>query len=529
MSIPKEPRQLMINVMYIVLTALLALNVSAAVFNAFEMVEKGLKNANASLDQANANLPKVIEKRASKKPEYKKYADRAPLAHQYSQEFSDYVESILDTLIDAAGNKDGKIDGGDSIVLNGIKMLKGKRDYDATTRIMAEGPKGMELHDKIHEYKNKFISLVDTVDQASFAANIPLEIDDEAWRHDITPRRNWADFTFNHMPLMSTLPIFRKFQNDAKSAEAAVLNYLLKKVGGEEIVLDNFLVMSAPEKSYVIKGDKYVSKIFLGAAASKKVNTKIDIFVNGRRLPVDENGVAKLVIPATTIGKKTYKASIKVTNPVTNEVKTYDETFSYEVGERSVAISPMKMNVFYTGVDNPVEVSASGISSNAMKVSMSGAGGGTITKNADGTYNVRVTRPTKKGEFAYVNVSAPGIEPAKKEFRVKRIPDPVAKLGRKMSGGISSGEFKLNKGIIPTLDNFDFDARCNIVGYRLVRSPRRDDPKVAENRGGRYGTKAQALVNAAKPGDRYFFENVKCKCPGDKYAREINPLTFIIK
>ena len=528
MSIPKEPRQLMINVMYIVLTALLALNVSAAVFNAFEMVEKGLNKANASLDEANATLPETIKERASKKSEYKKYADRAPLAHQYSKEFSDYVEAILDTLVDAAGNKDGKIDAGDSIVLNGIKVLKGKRDYDATTRIMAEGPKGMELHDKINEYKQKFLSLIDTVDQAEFAGKIPLEIDDEAWRHDITPRKNWADFTFNHMPLMSTLPIFRKFQNDAKSSESAVLNYLLKKVGGEDIVLDNFMVVSSPKKTYVIKGEKFETDIFLSAAASDKVNTGIDIYVNGRKAPM-KDGIAHLVIPASTTGKKTYKATIKVTNPVTKEVKEYSKQFEYEVGERSVAISPIKMNVFYIGVDNPVEVSASGISSNAMKVSMSGAGGGTITKNADGTYNVRVTRPTKKGEFTYVNVSAPGIEPAKKEFRVKRIPDPVAKLGRKMSGGISSGEFKLNKGIIPTLNNFDFDAKCNIVGYRLVRSPRRDDPKVAENRGGRYGPKAQALVNAAKPGDRYFFENVKCKCPGDKYAREINPLTFIIK
>ncbi len=529
MSIPKEPRQLMINVMYIVLTALLALNVSAAVFNAFEMVEKGLKKANSSLDQANASLPKLIEKRASKKPEYKIYADRAPLAHQYSQEFSDYVESILDTLVDAAGNKDGKIDGGDSIVLNGIKVLKGKRDYDATTRIMAEGPKGMELHDKIREYKDKFLSLINEEDRANYEGKIPLEIDDEAWKHDITPRKNWADFTFNHMPLMSTLPIFRKFQNDAKSSEATVLNYLLKKVGGEEIVLDNFLVMSAPEKSYVIKGDKYVSKIFLGAAASKKVNTKIDIFVNGRRLPTDENGVAKLVMPATTTGKKTYKATIKVTNPVTNEVKTYDETFSYEVGERSVAISPIKMNVFYIGVDNPVEVSASGISSNAMKVSMSGAGGGTISRNADGTYTVRVTKPTKVGEYAYVNVSAPGIEPTKKPFRVKRIPDPIARLGKKMSGFVPSGTFKANKGIIPRLDNFDFEAKCKIIGFRLVRVARRSDPELAKNVGGRYQPKVQKLVNKAKPGDRYFFENVKCKCPGDRAPRDINPLTFTIK
>lgn len=527
MSIPKEPRQLMINVMYIVLTALLALNVSAAVFNAFEMVEKGLKKSNASLEDANASLPDAIAERAKKKNEYQKYADRAKVARAYSKEFTEYVENIIDTLIDQSGNMNGKLDRGDSIELNGAMVLKGKRDYSATTRVLSDGPKGEELKSKIASYKQKFLELIDTVDRATYASKIPLEVDDEAWKHDLMHRKNWSDFTFSHMPLTATLPIFRKFQNDAKAAESTVLNYLMGKVGGDDVVLDKYTIVSAPKKTYIIKGDKFESDLFLSAAASSKVNTKIEIFVGGRKLAM-KDGVAKLIMPGNTTGRKTYNATVRVTNPVTNEVKEYKKSFEYEVGERSVAISAMKMNVFYIGVDNPVEVSASGISSNKMNVNITG-GGGTINRNADGTYNVRVTQPTKKGEFAHINVTAPGIEGSKKAFRVKRIPTPVVKLGRKLGGGISQGEFKLNRGLIPTLEGFDFDAKCNVVGYRLVRAPRRDDPKVSENRGGKYNAKTQALVNKAKAGDRYFYENVKCKCPGDKYAREVNSLTFMIK
>ena len=528
MSIPKEPRQLMINVMYIVLTALLALNVSAAVFNAFEMVEKGLKKSNASLDASNKALPALIQKRAKKNTEYQKYAERAPKAQQYAQEFSDYVEDIVNTLIDESGNKNGKVDEGDYVEINGIKMLKGKRDYDATTRLLAEGPKGMELHDKILEYKQKFLNLIDEKERPQFVDKIPLEIDDETWKHDLMPRRNWADFTFNHMPLTATLPIFRKFQNDAKASEAAVLNYLLKKVGGEDVVFGKYKVVSAPKSTYIIKGDKFETDLFLSAAASDNVKTKIEFYVNGKKLPV-KDGVAKLVIPATTTGKKKYVAIAKIVNPVTGEVETVKDEFEYEVGERSVAISAIKMNVFYVGVDNPVEVSASGISSNQMKVSMSGAGGGTIKRNPDGTYTVRVTTPTKYKEYAYVNVSAPGIEPVKKAFRVKRIPTPVAKLGDKVSGYMKSGVFKAHRGIIPKLENFDFDTRCHILGFRLVRVARRSDPEIETNKGGKYVPKVLKLVQKAKPGDRYFFENVRCKCPGDKAARELNPLTFTIK
>ncbi len=528
MSIPKEPRQLMINVMYLVLTALLALNVSAAVFNAFEMVERGLKKSSASMEDVSAALPNAIAERARKKPEYKVYAERAKVARTYAKEFTDYIEEILDELIDQSGDKNGVHDDGDYIELNGVKTLIGKRDYSAVTRIMSEEGKGEELKAKILEYKEKFLSLINEEERGAYSHKIPMEIDDETWRHDVTKRKDWSDYNFGHMPLTSTLPIFRKFQNDAKGAEAAVLNYLMGKVGGDDIVLDKYMVVSSPKKTYIIKGEKYETDLFLSAAASSKVNTKIDIFVGGSKLRMDNDGVAKYVATASTTGKKSYKAVAKVTNPVTKEVKSYERVFEYEVGERSVAISATKMNVFYIGVPNPVEVSASGISSNKMKVSMTG-GGGTIKKNSNGTYTVNVTRPTKPGEYAYINVSAPGIETTKKAFRVKRIPTPTAKLGRKLGGGISVGEFKGQGGLIPVLEGFDFDAKCKIVGFRLVRAPRRDDPRPATNKGGAYKGETRALVRAAAPGDRYFFEDVKCKCPGDIAPRELNSLSFLIR
>ena len=528
MSIPKEPRQMMINIMYLVLTALLALNVSAAVFNAFEMVEKGLQRANVSLENANKQLPAMIAEGAKKRDEYTVYAERAEKAREYAKDFTSYVEDIVDEIIDQSGDKNGIHDDGDYIVLEGVKTLIGKRDYSAVTRILSEEPKGEELKAKIAEYKTKFLELIDEEEREAYSSNIPLEVDDNAWKNDVMKRKDWSDFTFGHMPLTATLPIFRKIQNDAKASEAAVLNYLLGKVGTSKIVeLDKYKVVSSAKKTYIIKGDQFETELFLSAFASDKVNTKISISVNGRNVPM-KDGIAKYVATGTTLGKKVYNAVANVTNPVTGEVTSYTSKYEYEVGERSVAISATKMNVFYVGVDNPVEVSASGISSNKMNVNITG-GGGTMTKNADGTYNVRVTQPTKKGEFAYINVTAPGIEGSKKAFRVKRIPTPVVKLGRKLGGAISGGEFKLNRGLIPTLEGFDFDAKCNVVGYRLVWAPRRDDPKVSENKGGKYNAKTQGLVERAKAGDRYFYENVKCKCPGDKYAREVNSLTFMIK
>jgi len=513
--------------MYIVLTALLALNVSAEVFNAFDMVRDGLSKSSSALDEANAKLPALIKKRAESKDEFKKYAERSDTVAMYGKELSDYIDEITVYLIDQTGNMDGVVNDGDYKFIEETKTLLGKRNFDITTRYLVEEGKGMELHDKILEYKEKFLSLSDAEDKENFEQKIALNIDDVAWTKSLTKRDNWADFTFNHMPLSATLPVFAKLKNDAKATEAAALNYLLSKVGGEDVVLDEFSVMSSPKKAYIIKGETFETSVFLSASASTKSNTGVSISINGARVNVDEKGVAKYSVTTTSVGPKKYSAAITVTNPVTKEIKTYNNDFEYEVGERSVTVSPSKMNVFYIGVDNPVEISASGVSSNKLEASMSGEGGGTISKTSGGNYNVKVTKPTQVGEFAKINVIAPGLS-VSKDFRVKRIPDPVAKLAGKVSGSLNNGQLKVQKGIIPTLEGFDFDAKCNIEGFRLVRVPRRDDPKIAVNPGAGFKGDALKYINQASPGDRYFFENVRCKCPGDIASREINPLTFTI-
>ena len=139
MSIPKQPRQLMINIMYLVLTALLALNVSAEIFNAFKMVNLGLEQSNKTLDLANNSLPASIAERAKAKPEFARFSERAPMAVQYGNEFSTYVNDLVNDLIDKSGNKNGSVDDGDYIIKGEKKELKGKKDKDVTTRNLLNG------------------------------------------------------------------------------------------------------------------------------------------------------------------------------------------------------------------------------------------------------------------------------------------------------------------------------------------------------------------------------------------------------
>lgn len=513
MSIPKEPRQLMINLMYLVLTALLALNISAEVMNAFFTLNKGISQSNDIVENTNQTLLTNIQKQADayKNPQNDKFLADAKEVKKTADEFVAYVENLKKELFDAAGGPSEK----------NPEQPKRVKDKDVTTRLLVglenQPGKGFELEKKIKETREALIKLVGN--DPAVAAAIPLNIDEEAVKR--SDKRNWTEYNFLQMPVAAVFPLLTKFQNDAKASSTTALNYLLGKVAGEDIKFDAFEPVVSASKGYVIRGEKYTADVFLSAySTSASDNTRI--YVNGSNLPV-ENGKATYEATTSGIGTKKYSVRIDVENPLTGEVKSYNKDFEYEVGERSVTVSAEKMNVFYIGVDNPVAVSAAGISSNDLNVSISG-GGGSIKKAGSSNYIVNVSTP---GECR-VNVSGGGMRDSK-VFRVKRIPDPVARLSKSQGGAMGNGEFKAQGGVGAFLDNFDFDATCTIQGFKLVYVASRQDPVEVVNAGARYNDASRRLVNRAKPGDIYYFDDVKARCPGDNVGRPINSMVFKIQ
>ena len=194
------------------------------------------------------------------------------------------------------------------------------------------------------------------------------------------------------------------------------------------------------------------------------------------------------------------------------------------VVEKHVFVNAAKMNVLYIGVENLIDFGLAGINPNDLRVTISGAGGN-IKKQGDTQYVVTVTQP---GE-ARIKIS--GGELTTKEFiyRVKRIPDPVARLSKSSGGEMGNGEFKAQGGLGAFLDNFDFEATCQIQGFKLTMIAKRQDPIEVVNAGARFNDLSRSLINRAKPGDVYIFSNVKARCPGDNVGRPINSLAFFIK
>ncbi len=504
MSIPKEPRQLMINLMYIVLTALLALNVSAEVLHAFFAMDKSIGESNHLMDGANKKLAKAIGDQADAYAQFEPYKEKAKLVQLKAASFSELVEEMKTDLVEAAGGigEDG--------------MPKRKDDKDVTTRLFVQEGRGDVLKNKILETREALLSLVDEpIAKAGLANAIPLNIKEIPLGSD---KKDWAQFHFQQMPVAAVVPMLTKFQNDVRVAETALLNHFAEKLNVTTIKPDQFTPVISADKNYVIRGEEYKGEIFLAAYSSTADN--ISVSVDGNPLEVRE-GKALFTSRPSSIGVRQHEMTIRLTNPLTGETETYSQQFNYEVGERSVAVSLDKMNVFYVGVENPVSISAAGIPSHIMNVRAMGV---QLTKKGNGKY---IAIPQKTGQ-ASITVSGGSLQPTTFDYTVKRIPDPSMKLGQLTGGHLPIAHFQAQKGLIPHLENFDFKAKAIVREFELVRI-RKGDAATALNKGGGYGSEAQRLVDNAKRGDIFYFDNIKVHCPGDDYDRKMPGLMFTLK
>jgi gliding motility-associated protein GldM len=515
MSIPKEPRQLMINLMYLVLTAMLALNVSAEIINAFFALEKGIQGSSKIVDKSNETVMKALDESVKANPKYAEWKAKAVKAQEIAKAFETEVEGYRSELFTAAGGPHPE---------HPDRPLKYK-DKDVTTRMFVDEGRGSKIETSIKKVRESLLGLLDPSERKNWEDKIPLTVDVPEPEHG-QPALSWPVAKFNQMPVAAVMPTFAKMVNDSKISTAQILNYCLDKASGKlEYKPDSYVIAIAPNKAYLISGrDNFEASITMGAYSSTSSNIRMT--ANGANVPVVK-GIAtyKGGVESGT-GEKTFTATATLTNPATGQSNTVKGDFKYEVGQTSCALSADKMNVFYIGVDNPISIAAAGVNSNKLQVSGSG-GGISLT----GSGKSRVVRVSAPGE-ATVTVSAGNeMAPAKFPFRVKRIPDPIAcfRPGGESSGLVGSGEMKVQQGVIGDLRNFDFDVKCEIQGFEITYHKKREDPVTSQNVGTRMDSKSQLMLSRAMPGDTYYFDNIKARCPGDAAGRKLNSMVWKIR
>lgn len=497
-GLPRDPRQKMINVMYLVLTAILALNVSNEVITAFKVVDQSLQTSNAIVNESSETLYKSLEAKVSDPQTAEKakiWNEKAMQAKKLSDDLNQYINDLkLDLKKEADLNMRW-----DAALNDSIEDYR-EDNLDASTRLFENKKKGEELKKKLDDFKQAMLA-IDPEIKKQFEKTFPV---------NTTPPRSidgkQKDFTqayFHMSPTVASLTMLSMFQSNVKNAENEIVTFCHNQIGAVKVIYDQFGVLVGQSSNYLMPGQKLEITAGVGAY-SKQAQPRISI--NGAPASVDANGRAVYSLTAGGAGSHSVPVSVTYVKP-DGTPETQNIKVDYVVGTPGgAAVMLDKMNVFYIGVDNPVTIS-SGTGWDKTKVSMSG---GTINgSGGPGKFNVRVSSPGK----ATITVNADG-KASSYDFRVKEVPSPVFMIGDKEGGRMPSVNFKNQNYARAELKNFEFDYHYSIVSATVYFSGANfATPQTATISGGSLAGLAAHMAKCI-PGTSVSFENIKVQGPG---------------
>jgi gliding motility-associated protein GldM len=497
-----SPRQKMINMMYLVLTALLALNVSKDILKAFQKVEGSLSTAVENIGVQNNLMYSEFQKAADNNPiKVGAWKDLAFNIKDDASELRQYIGDLKDTLILRTGGYDeeGALVGMDNLEKVANEMLK-------------KPQKGALLKAEIQAYKDYMLNIQGVSDNADLTALI----ENTFVLDDISKTETWEKDRFDHYPLIAVLTFLTQIQGDVVNIESKVVDYLRSNIGADDMKFSTVAAQVISPKNYVMEGDSFKASISIAAYDDTQTPTIIvtDVFINDTlpdfsqadTIPVALDGRGMYSIPARGIGVQKRAAKIFLTTE--SGVKEYTEIFEYQVAKPMAVVSPTKMNVFYRGVPNPIEVSVPGYSPEDLSVSGSNV---TLKRIKPGQYEATV-RDKAKGD-AKITVKANDRTIGKPiEFRLKRIPSPTASINGKKEGVMSKGKLSKAQGIAASLSNFPFDLKYTVESYD-VRLTDGEYTKTIKVKGNKFTTEVKEKILKLKPGSDISFTNIRAKGP----------------
>ena len=529
MSGGKEtPRQKMIGMMYLVLTALLAMNISKDVLLAFITVEHGLNNTNANFDQKNDVLYAKFDKAmAENKVKTKPWADKAFKVREEAAKLCKYIDEVKSELYILAQPELTKVTADTFHLKDGIS----NDNYDIPTNYLI-GPeiatptgKGIDIKKKVAEFRKMVLDLVPEKEKAGFKMGLRTEDQYDSHAQKFLP---WEVYNFDHTTMAACMCLLAGVKNEVKNAESDIVTLLLRAIDAGDFKFDIVTAKVVAPTSYVVLGEEYTADIFVAAYSSTKnpdisvgnVDTTSKEFPKmigtGTPVPVTA-GLGKYTVRPTSEGMQTWGGIIDVKAP-DGSTKSYPFSSSYMVARPSFAVSPTKMNVFYIGVMNPVSISAAGVAPTNVVANITGDG--RIDSKGQGNYEVFV----KSGTKCTINISAkdPRTNSTKSmgqglEFRIKRVPNPNAKFaGIIGDGAVTIGELQAAGGIFADLSDFVFDLKFPVTAWTVSMNINGLFQDFSA-RGPGLTAEMKALLSKAKKGSKILIENVHVQGPdGDR-------------
>lgn len=510
-----SPRQKMINLMYIVLTAMLALNVSSDVLNGFTLVEDGLKRTNSNVSDRNAALYMQLEEFTRQNPQKgKPWLDKAADVRRQTLSLYKYIDSLKLAIVRDADGVDGKVDN----ILN-------QDNLEASSKVMVTYGNGAKLERRLAAYR-KYIAayIADPKKQAAIQKALATE---PVLQKGSMIKVPWVSGMFENMPVVASVTLLSKLQNDLLFAEGEALQTLVASVDAGDVRVNKLDAFVIPNSKLVMRGGKYSADIVLAAVDTTQ---RPAIFVNGRQLPANTRTYEFM---AGQTGTFTYSGYLDVTRG-DGTTSRYPFQSDYTVIEPTATVSATMMNVLYAGINNPISISVPGVAQNAVSATMTN---GSLTRSGD-HWNAH---PTRVGAECVITVTATfegrSQTVSTSTFRVRKLPDPTAYIAYKDSKG-NENHYKGSKpfakslllaanGLDAAIDDDLLNVHYSVVDFETIVFDSMGNAMPEKSAGSRFSERQKTSFRRLSRGKRFYITRIRAKGP-DGIVRDLSPMEVIV-
>jgi len=516
----------MIGMMYLVLTAMLALNVQKEVLDAFVLVDNGLQVTTVNFADKNVGVYSQFATSAEQNPEkYGIWKDRAIEMQTQTNALYDFIQECK---IDIISDKDA------DAVREGIidwHEVKVKDNLVTSAEVMISEESGRrykklkQMIEDLREYllsiiddKEKYATTVEAI-EANLSTEPPEKIEHK--KHKAGESMTWEQGYFEDLPLAAVVTLLSKMQADARNVEAEMLNYLLGQVDAGAFPVNAFEAIVLPERSLVFRGQPYNASVFLAAYDSTKMpEVKLE---DGSMLDV-EGGKGSYTTTSNNLGIRKWGGVLTLENE--GNVITRSFEAEYEVAEANATIAATGMNVFYRGISNPVAISAGGVAESSVRATMTS--GHSIRRVRPGEYLVE---PGPQGTTATVSVySEEGGNRTlmnRMDFRIFNLPTPDARVEgiRGSEGNLTAGRLAGLQIVRAEAEDFVFEVEYKVQSFDVAVPGAGGIWNTISSNSERFTSEQKNLFRQLRSGSRVMIEKIKATGP-DGVVRNLNSITI---
>ncbi len=513
---PVSPRQKMINLMYVVLMAMLALNVSTEVLNGFSIVEESLSRTTENSAKENQVIyDNFTEQLKSNPAKVKAWFDKAQQVKRMSDSLYRFADELKLAIVREADGNDAD-----------VKNIKSKENLEAASQVMlAPGRgKGKQLFDAINSFRQRILTMVsDPTQRSIISSNLSTELPKGAKAMG----KNWQEYMFENMPVAAAVTLLSKLQSDVRYAEGEVLHTLVANIDMKDIRVNSLNAFVIPNSQTIVRGDKFSARIVMAAIDTTQVP---DIYIGNRKVSLHK-GLYETVCGRT--GDFTLGGYIEMVNGSGERIRR-DFSQKYTVVDPSATVSADLMNMLYAGYSNPISISVPGVPLNKVQATMTG---GTLQPTGPGRY---VARPAAVGKDVTITVTSTNTGRAQQmgqfTFRVRKLPDPTPYIAMKdeqgnptryKGGSLAKASLMAANGIGAAIDDGILDIGFRVQGFETVFFDNMGNAVPMVSNGDAFSARQKETFRKLSRNKRFYISHITAVGP-DGIQRKLNTSMEVI-